>query len=329
MAYLPRWQRPTVCAAKPRTAHSPGLARLHLPAVSSLDDSVLCRAEEASLIDRWCGLGVVAPDVSVLMPSVPACLLIRSAAARHQRLFALFLPGLEPTLHVDVHSAAVSKRAMLVEALNQLGPGDALLLDHGDPIVWLIASINAQRIRFVVRCDKEGDWRAAQAFARSGADEAILGLNAPGVEEPFNRTKCGMRLEVISGLSQQVLIIDVSSKVLAINITSLMCAAAASEVGFPRRSRRCTRSYSAGLKQQALPRLVLCIGDLVVDVYHAITLLQCVTQRFVTGRSRPRPPRHVKPRSSGAYMGDEHVFSGSALLSIPATKNLGADGRIK
>jgi hypothetical protein len=72
---------------------------LHLPALVSLNDLVVRRAAEAGLIERWHGLRVVAGDASVLMPAVRPCLLARSAAAPEQRLFALFLPGTELTLH--------------------------------------------------------------------------------------------------------------------------------------------------------------------------------------------------------------------------------------
>ena len=51
--------------------------RLHLPALNSLNDLVVQRADEAGLIERWCGLRVVAADASLLMPAVRPCLLSR------------------------------------------------------------------------------------------------------------------------------------------------------------------------------------------------------------------------------------------------------------
>ena len=60
---------------------------LHLPALTSLNDLVVRRADEAGLIERWCGLRVVAADASLLMPAVRPCLLSRSAAQPDQRLF--------------------------------------------------------------------------------------------------------------------------------------------------------------------------------------------------------------------------------------------------
>jgi hypothetical protein len=52
-------------------------SHLHLPALVSLNDLVVQRADEAGLIARWCGLRVVAGDASVLMPAVRPCLKVR------------------------------------------------------------------------------------------------------------------------------------------------------------------------------------------------------------------------------------------------------------
>jgi hypothetical protein len=79
--------------------------------------------------------------------------------------------------------------------------------------------------------------------------------------------------------------------------------AAAVQADLTARSRQCNRSYAAGLMQRLLPRLVLCIGDVAADIAQAVTLLGQTTQRFVQGRSQPRPARHVKPHPSCAYKG--------------------------
>jgi len=331
--------------------------RIHQPALISLNELVVRRADEAGLIQRWRGLRVVAADASLLMPAVRPCLLSRSAAARDQRLFALFLPGAELTLHASVHSAAVAERSMLVEALDVLGPDDVLVLDRGYPAAWLVALLNARGIRFVMRCDNNGGWRAAKSFMRSGHAQADVSLNAPStdevrdwgcpagaptlrlvrqmapngqvrllatnldtetfppelfgdlyhqrwrIEEAFKRLKHRLYLEAVSGLSQQALIIDVAAKTLADNITSLMCAAANQHADLPARSRKCNRSYAAGLMQRLLPRLVLFVGDVLSDINSAARLLAATSQRFVRGRSQPRPPRHVKPHPTSAYKG--------------------------
>jgi hypothetical protein len=328
---------------------------LHQPALVSLNDLVVGRAEEAGLIQRWCGLRVVAGDASLLMPAVRPCLLSRSAAELDQRLFALFLPGAELILHASVHSHLVAERSMLVEALDLLGPDDVLVLDRGYPAAWLVALLNARGIRFVMRCDNDGGWSATKAFLRSGADEADVRLNAPStedvrdwgcpadapelrlvrqtapngkvrvlatnldaqnfpaalfgdlyhqrwrIEEAFKRLKHRLHLEAVSGLSQQAIIIDVAAKVLADNIASLMCIAAAEHADLPARSRKCNRSYAATLMRRLLPRLVLFIGDVGAAIADAIAILGATSQRFVSGRSQPRPTRHVKPHPSCSY----------------------------
>jgi hypothetical protein len=328
---------------------------LHLPALQSLNDMVVRRADEAGLVERWRGLRVVAGDASLLMPAVRPCLRSRSVAGRNQRLFTLFLPGAELTLHASVHSALESERAMLMEALDRLAPDDVLVLDRGYPAAWLVALLIERGIRFVMRCDNASGWRAVKHFMRSNAPEAHVTPKAPKpsevrewgcpavapelrlvrqtapngqvrvlatnldaqafpttlfgdlyhqrwrIEEAFKRLKHRLHLESVSGLSQQALIIDVAAKVLADNLTSLMCQAAAAQADLPVRSRKCNRSYAAVLMQRLLPRLVLLIGDVITEITEAITLLARVSQRFVKGRSQPRPPCHVKPHPSCAY----------------------------
>ena len=105
------------------------------------------------------------------------------------------------------------------------------------------------------------------------------------IEEAFKRLKHRLHLEAVSGLSQQSLIIDVAAKVLADNITSLICAAAAKQADLPARSRKCNRSYAVALMQRLLPRLLLLIGDVVSNIANAIHLLASASQRFVRGRS--------------------------------------------
>ena len=123
------------------------------------------------------------------------------------------------------------------------------------------------------------------------------------IEEAFKRLKHRLKLEAVSGLSQQALLVDVAAKVLADNITSLMCLAAAQQADLPTRSRKCNRSYAATYMRSLLPRLVLLIGDVRRAVVDAIAILGASTQRFVSGRSQPRPTHHIKPHPSCAYKG--------------------------
>jgi hypothetical protein len=257
-------------------------------------------------------------------------------------------------LHYEVYGAEGAERAMLVEALDKLGPADVLVLDRGYPAAWLISLLLQRGIHFCIRCDGSG-WSAVRCFIRSGLAEQWVtlsepsaaddkdwdcGRNAPRVrlvrqvspggavrvlltdldsqshpceafsdlyhqrwriEEAFKRLKKRMNLEAVSGLSQQALIIDVAAKILADNLASLLCAAAASQDDLASRSRKCNRSYAAWLLQRALPRLILIIGDWVACLQDVLVQLGANTQRFVPGRSQPRPANPIKPHPSMAY----------------------------
>jgi hypothetical protein len=161
-------------------------SHLHLPALTSLNDLLVRRAAQAGLIARWHGLRVVAADASVLMPAIRVirpCLKVRSAASADQRLFCLYLPGAELTLHANVHSARLSERAMLMQALDMLAPDDVLVLDRGYPAAWLVALLNARGIRFVMRCDNASGWGAARTFSRSGLLEDHVTFNTPSADD--------------------------------------------------------------------------------------------------------------------------------------------------
>ena len=331
--------------------------QLHMPALQWLNDWVLEQADAAGFVPRWNGLRLVAADASVLMPAVRASHRTRSAAAVDQRLFMLYLPGAELTLHASVHSNTVSERAMLVEALAMLQPNDVLLLDRGYPAAWLVQLLNERRIKFVMRCDNDSGWSAMREFIRSNADEASAQLNEPSmqdaldwgiqrvapsvrlvrqiapngqirvlatnldaqaapaaafgelyhqrwrIEEAYKRIQHRAHLEAVSGLTQQALLVDVAAKVLADNLASLLCAAAAAQHDLGARSRRCNRSYAAQLLPRLLPRILLFVGDVLATISDAITMLGTVTQRFVPGRSQPRPAHHVKPHPRYAYKG--------------------------
>ncbi|WP_396270370.1 IS4 family transposase [Ideonella sp.] len=158
-------------------------SRLHQPALAWLNDWVVQRAQATGFVPRWQGLRLVAADASVLMPAVRSCHRTRSAASAEQRLFALYLPQAELTLHASVHSAAVSERAMLVEALGALGPDDVLLLDRGYPASWLVSLLQARGIRFVMRCDNTSGWAAGRKFMRGDTSASTVTLSAPKAQD--------------------------------------------------------------------------------------------------------------------------------------------------
>jgi hypothetical protein len=104
----------------------------------------------------------------------------RLAASADQRLFALYLPGAELTMHASLHSASTAERQMLFEALQCLGPDDVLLLDRGYPAAWLVAYLTENNIRFCMRCDTlSGGWKAVRSFVQSGQVEATVTLSKP------------------------------------------------------------------------------------------------------------------------------------------------------
>ena len=159
-------------------------SHLHMPALNWLNDWVIDRAQTAGRVQRWRGLRLVAADASVLMPAIRKCHRTRFAASADQRLFSLYLPDSELTLHASVHSADTSERAMLMQALECLGPDDVLLLDRGYPAAWLVSLLCERGIRFCMRCDKEGSgWGAVRQFLRSGEPQANVTLNAPSTQD--------------------------------------------------------------------------------------------------------------------------------------------------
>ena len=163
-------------------------ARLHAPALAWLNDQLVATADAAGLVPRWQGLRLVAADASVLMPALRRCHLSRSAAGADQRLFALYLPAAELTLHAAVHSGAESERAMLVQALDKLAPDDVLLLDRGYPAAWLINLLSERGVRFIMRCDTTGSggWTALRKFMRSDQAEAVVRLSAPKPQDALD-----------------------------------------------------------------------------------------------------------------------------------------------
>jgi len=114
------------------------------------------------------------------MPAIRPCFTKRLHAKADQRLFALYLPGAQLTLHTSVHGASDAERQMLFEALSCLGPDDVLILDRGYPAAWLVAYLTEHNIRFCMRCEKSnGGWTAVRTFGRSDQVDAVVTLNKP------------------------------------------------------------------------------------------------------------------------------------------------------
>jgi hypothetical protein len=125
-----------------------------------------------------------------------------------------------------------------------------------------------------------------------------------GVEEAFKRLKRRMDLESVSGLSQHALLIDVAAKVLADNIASLLCNATQpdAEVNAIEPSRA-HRTHAAAVIQRLLPKVLLCVGNVIALIDDALLLIARMRQRVARGRGAPRPARYVKPHPRLAYKG--------------------------
>jgi len=192
-------------------------------------------------------------------------------------------------------------RSGALEAWVTLKPPSAV-----DAAVWG-CSRNPPRVRLVRQVAPSG---AVRVLATNLDEQAVpahafadLYHQRWRIEEAFKRLKHRMKLECVSGLSQHALLVDVAAKVLADNLASLLCLAASQQADLPAASRRCNRAYAAALVQRALPRLVLIIGDFFANLANVLQLLGANSQRFIPGRSRPRPANPIKPHPSTVYKG--------------------------
>lgn len=272
-------------------------SRLHMPALAWLNDWLLARAEGAGLVPRWRGLRLVAADASVLMPAVRPCHRTASAAGAEQRLFALYLPGAELTLHAAVHSPTECERSMLVDALERLGPDDVLLLDRGYPAAWLVQLLAERGIRFVMRCDMASGWPAVRAFLRSGQAEQVVHLNAPSARDARD-WGCSRRppsVRLVRHVAPGGAI-----RVLATNLDADEAPAAAFgelyhqrwriEEAFKRLKHRLHLEAVSGLSQQAL----------IVDVAAKI-LADNIASMLCAAALATHPPRNAQRRCMRSY----------------------------
>jgi hypothetical protein len=142
------------------------------------------------------------------------------------------------------------------------------------------------------------------------------------IEEAFKRPKERLKLETVSGLSQQAVIIGVATKILADDITSLTCAAGAEHANLGARSRKHHRSYAANFMQRVLSRLVALLGNRAASIIAALAMLDANSQRIVLGRSQPRKHHHAKPHPSGCCKELTFDCRGLALRRPPDGRGL-------
>lgn len=196
------------------------------------------------------------------------------------------------------------------------GPDDVLVLDRHYPAAWLVAHFVERGVRCCIRRDKVNGWSAiapqwpvrvlaTNLDARSFPCEVFVDLYHQRwrIEEAFKRLKHRARLECVFSLTQHALLVDMAAKVLADNLSSLVCQVASEEADLPGRQRVCNRAYAAPLLQRLLPRMVPRLGCVFALLHKALNLLGGNTHRRVKDRSRPCPARHVKPHPHLAYKG--------------------------
>jgi len=123
------------------------------------------------------------------------------------------------------------------------------------------------------------------------------------IEKSFKRLKHGYKLESVSGLTQQAVLIDVHAKVLADNLSSLVCMGAIEEVRLAASGYQCNRTYAAQCLQRLLPRMVTGLGCLAELLDKALSSLIATAVKQRPGRTAERPKNHVKPHPSMAYKG--------------------------
>jgi hypothetical protein len=120
------------------------------------------------------------------------------------------------------------------------------------------------------------------------------------IEEAFKRLKHRLHLEAVSGLSQHALLVDVAAKVLADNITALMCLAAHADAQLPGK-RRCQRTHADAAVRTILPRVLLAVGDVLGLIDDTSAPHRSNRSPRTPGRTAPRDPDRSKPHPRLAY----------------------------
>jgi hypothetical protein len=82
------------------------------------------------------------------------------------------------TIDSQIAPYASSERDLLMQHLDQVKPGDLLLLDRGYPSFWLLFLMKAKGIKFCVRL-KEDWWLKVKDFTESSEKERIVTFTLP------------------------------------------------------------------------------------------------------------------------------------------------------
>lgn len=76
------------------------------------------------------------------------------------------------------------------------------------------------------------------------------------IEESYKRLKHRTKIESVSGLTQDAVLIDLYAKVLADNLNALVCMGSSENADLAPSNRHCNRAYAGACLQRILPRLV-------------------------------------------------------------------------
>lgn len=199
-----------------------GRNKLHPGSLGRLNEALLQKCEEQGFIHRYKGLRIVAGDASDLRLGIRASWGKVQCAPKNMKLFALYLPGSELTLHAQLHHCDADERQMLVEQLDRLGPNDLLVLDRGFPAAWLVHMLNERGIKFLIRADACG-FKSVNRFAAGSMRTEQAKLRAPTklqaelYEVPRTRPKVRLIRHVSSVGGQRIFITNLPEQDLSID----------------------------------------------------------------------------------------------------------------
>lgn len=196
--------------------------KLHAGSLGRLNDALIQKCDEHHFIHRYKGLRIVAGDASDLRYGIRASWGKVQCAPKNMKLFALYLPGSELTLHAQLYHNDVDERQMLVEQLDRLGPDDLLVLDRGYPAAWLVHTLNARGIKFIIRADACG-FKSVKRFAGKALVSEEVELRAPTklqaqlYEAPRTRPKVRLIRHSSSASGQRIFMTNLSEHDLSVD----------------------------------------------------------------------------------------------------------------
>jgi hypothetical protein len=163
-----------------KSAFSQARKKLKASAFVALNRMWVQEWHESSRFERWHEHRVVAADGTCLrLPpwgenidqyGIGPC---ENGSAPMARCVALFSVATQQWLEIIVGRYDEGERELLLKALDQLEPGDILVLDRGYPAWWLFAALQSRGIQFCARIE-DCNWKAVQRLVRSDRQEYVL-----------------------------------------------------------------------------------------------------------------------------------------------------------